>query len=186
MRARVGWLRPRVKPGFGPALTPRLGGWYLAGMKVHLRQIPQGQTLHVEGEEDAKPLGLEEAGAVPVSPLRFVLDVGVSEGGIFATGRVEVRVRVRCVVTLEEFEMDLVVDPFAMQMELTGGELMDLTPAVREDIHLVLPPHPRCDTGGGSTTRPAAYEGAPRASQHGSAGGSSAWDALDKLKPTSN
>ncbi|MDX2081506.1 MAG: hypothetical protein SFU53_12055 [Terrimicrobiaceae bacterium] len=155
-------------------------------MKVHLRQIPQGQTLHLEGEENPGPLGLEEAGATPVSPLRYSLDVGLSDGGLFATGRLEVRVRLRCVATLEDFEKDIVVDPFAMQMELSGGELMDLTPAAREDIHLVLPPHPRRDDGGGSTTRPAAYEGASRASQQGSAGGSSAWDALDKLKPTSH
>ncbi len=155
-------------------------------MKVHLRQIPQGETLHLEGEEDAGPLGLEEAGAVPVSPVRYWLDVGQSGSGIFATGRLEIRVRLRCVATLEEFEQDIEVDPFAVQLELTGNELMDLTPAVREDIHLVLPPYPRCDTGGGTTSRPAAMEGAFRASQKAPEGNPSAWDELDKLKPTSD
>ena len=56
-------------------------------MKVHLRQIPEGGTLHLEGEENAGPLGLEEAGAQAVGPLRYSLDVGLSEGGIFVTGR---------------------------------------------------------------------------------------------------
>ena len=32
-------------------------------MKIHLRQIPQGGTLHVEGDEDAGFLDLEEADA---------------------------------------------------------------------------------------------------------------------------
>ena len=32
-------------------------------MKVHIRQIPEGGTLHLEGEQDSSSLGLEEAGA---------------------------------------------------------------------------------------------------------------------------
>lgn len=153
-------------------------------MKVHCRQIPQGETLHLEGEEDAKPLGLGEAGATAVSPLSYSLDVGLSDGGLFATGRLAVRVRMQCVACLENFEMEIVVDPFAMQIELTGNELIDLTPAVREDIHLVLPPYPRCDTGGG-TKCPAAYEGAPLANQQQPGMTASAWDALDKLTSSS-
>ena len=35
-------------------------------MKIHLRQIPQGGTLHVEGVEDAGFLELEEAAHVRV------------------------------------------------------------------------------------------------------------------------
>jgi len=150
-------------------------------MKVHRLQIPQGETIHLEGEEDAGPLGLEEAGAEAVGPLGYSLDVGLSEGGLFATGRLEVRVRFECVACLEKFEQDVVVDPFALQLELSGNELIDLTPAVREDIHLSLPPYPRCDAGGG-TKCPAAYEGAPLAEQQQPGMTASAWDALDKLK----
>ncbi len=50
-------------------------------MKVHLHQIPQGGTLLIEGEEDASFLGLEEADAKALSPVRYTLDVGVSEAG---------------------------------------------------------------------------------------------------------
>ena len=150
-------------------------------MKVHCRQIPEGETLHIEGEENAGPLGLEEAGAAAVSPLSYTLDIGISEGGLFATGRVAVSVRRQCVACLGDFEQELVVDPFAMQIELTGNELIDLTPNVREDIHLVLPPHPRCDSEGGIKC-PAAYEGAPLANRQQPGMTASAWDALDKLK----
>ena len=145
-------------------------------MKVHIRQIPQGDTLHLEGEEDPAGLDLQEAGAVPVSPLSYSLDVGMSEGGLFATGRVSVRVRMQCVVCLADMEIDVVADPFSLQTELTGREQIDLTPFVREDIHLLLPPHPRCDSG---AECPA---GAPRTSLHPPEKGASAWDALDKLK----
>lgn len=146
-------------------------------MKVHLRQIPEGETLHLEGEESAAQLGLEEAGATPVSPLSYSLDVGVSDGGLFATGRVSVRVRMQCVVCLAEIEKDIVADPFSFQTELTGHEQIDLTPFVREDIHLLLPPHPRCDTGAACHAA-----GAPRTSLHPPETGASAWDALNKLK----
>ncbi|MEI8310702.1 MAG: hypothetical protein WCH98_08100 [Verrucomicrobiota bacterium] len=145
-------------------------------MKVHIRQIPQGETLHLEGEDDPSGLELQEAGATPVSPLSYSLDVGLSEGGLFATGRVSVRVRMRCVACLEDLELDIVADPFSLQTELTGREQLDLTPFVREDIHLLLPPHPRCDSGG---TCPA---GALRTSPQQPEMGASAWDALDKLK----
>ena len=47
-------------------------------MKIHLRQIPQGGTLHLEDAEEAGFLELEEIGASPVSPLEYALDVGVS------------------------------------------------------------------------------------------------------------
>ena len=145
-------------------------------MKVHIRQIPQGDTLHLEGEEDAARLDLQEAGATPVSPLSYSLDVGLSEGGIFATGRVSVRVRLQCVACLADFEMDIVAAPFSFQAELTGREQIDLTPFVREDIHLLLPPHPRCDSGA------ACPAGVPRTSLQQPEMGASAWDALDKLK----
>ena len=85
-------------------------------MKVHIRQIPQGDTLHLEGEEDAARLDLQEAGAAPVSPLSYSLDVGLSEGGIFATGHVSVRVRLQCVACLADFEKDIVADPFSFQL----------------------------------------------------------------------
>ncbi len=34
------------------------------------------------------------------------------------------------------------------QIDRTGPELVDLTPAIREDILLALPPYPRCDWDG--------------------------------------
>jgi uncharacterized metal-binding protein YceD (DUF177 family) len=152
-------------------------------MKVHLAQIPQGETLHLEGEEDASPLELETAGAVPVGPLEYSLDVGLSEGGLFATGRLAVPVRMTCVSCLEPFERLIEADPFALQMELPGPETLDLTPEVREDIHLLLPPHPKCDQGGdktcpahfptGAATSPMPMEAKARPA---------IWQALDQLK----
>jgi len=151
-------------------------------MKVHLRQIPAGGTLHLEGEEDPEFLDLQEAGAEPVGLLEYSLDAGLSDGGLFATGTVAQRVRMTCVSCLESFEREIVVDPFATQVELEGSELVDLTPEVREDIHLLLPAHPRCDQGGEKTCPahfPAGARTAPLPTEK--AARPAIWEALDQL-----
>lgn len=148
-------------------------------MKVHLNQIPEGSTLHLEGSCDAAPLGLGEAGAEPASPLAWSLDVGRSGSGIFATGSVSVDVAMECVVCLRRFTRTILVDPFATQIEIHGGGAIDLTPAIREDIHLALPSHPRCDFDG--RNRCPASTDRPQARRHN---GSAAWDALEQLTST--
>jgi uncharacterized metal-binding protein YceD (DUF177 family) len=137
---------------------------------VHLLQIP-AEGLVLEGEADAGLLDLGEINAKAAGPVRYRLDVGLSGGGLFATGRLSVAVEMVCVACLGQFIYEAVVDPFAVQMEID--------PSVREDLLLALPDHPRCDsildqscpfkqpeTGGGGN--PANAE--------------SAWDKLDKLK----
>lgn len=148
-------------------------------MKIHLRQIPQGETLHVEGEADAAFLELETADVQPISPVEYGLDVGISDGGLFAAGSVGVKVRMKCVACLEDFETEIRIDPFALQKELDGREEVDLAPEIREDIHLALPAHPRCDADGRKTC-PASFPQAPTDASTPS--GTAAWSALDKLK----
>jgi len=147
-------------------------------MKVHLHQIPSGTTLHIEGEEDTSFLDLEEAGFEAVSPVSYSLDVGVSESGVFAAGSIAVTIACKCVKCLERFEQTIEIDPFATQKELDGRELVDLTPEVREDIHLALPAYPHCDTVG--KICPASFPQAPVDDEETS--GAPAWDALDQLK----
>ena len=152
-------------------------------MKIHLRQIPQGGTLHLEDAEEARFLELEEIDASAVSPLRYVLDVGVSGGGIFATGRLSLRIRSRCVACLNEFETELIIEPFVFQGELEGRESVDLTTQMREDIHLALPAHPRCDADGRRIC-PARFSQAPADALQPP--GNAPWGALDKLKRLKN
>jgi len=147
-------------------------------MKVHLLQIPQGGNLHLEGEEDAAFLGLEEAGASAAGPLRYNLDIGTSDGGLFATGSLAVRVRFTCVVTLEPFEKEISIPDFATRVELGGAELVDLSPEIREDVHLALPAHPRSDA-----IPPGQFFSAEIASAENDGGQAGPWRALDQIKP---
>lgn len=151
-------------------------------MKVHLSQIPSGEILHLEGEEDSALLELDSADAEPIGPLYYSLDIGVSEGGLFATGYLFQEVRMTCVSCLEPFEKAIETDRFATQIELEGSESVDLTPEIREDILLLLPAHPRCDQGGDKPC-PAHFPATDRASslQTDKKTRPAIWAALDQL-----
>ena len=145
-------------------------------MKVHLKQIsPEG--LHLEGEEDCPipELAVEEVRCA--GPLRYKIDIGVSEGALWASGSLSQPVELRCVACLEKFQHEIVVPAFALHTELLGPEVIDLTPFMREDLLLNLPAHPHCDRDGGR---------ACKASYAEIAGGDLErkpdWSALDKLK----
>lgn len=148
-------------------------------MKIHLNQIPQDGG-HFEGEDPASILELGGTDIVPLTPVRYSLDVGTSDGGLFATGHLAVDLDLTCVGCLEHFTLPLEVDNFACQVELTGSEEIDLTDALKEDILLALPPHPRCDWSGGKqcpgVQRPASVEPQDGETRP------DVWGALDQLK----
>ena len=117
-------------------------------MKIHLRQIP-AEGLHVEGEEECPIPQLDPEEARCAGSLRYALDVGVSEGALWANGALTQPVELRCVRCLESFPFDIEVNDFTVHSELAGPEMVDLAPFMREDILLNLPAYPHCDREGG-------------------------------------
>ncbi len=117
-------------------------------MKIHLRQIPD-DGLRLEGEEDCPIPQLDPEEARCAGPLRYNLEVGISEGALWAKGELTQPVEMRCVRCLETFPFEIEVKDFAIHTELAGPELVDLMPFMREDILLNLPPYPHCDRDGG-------------------------------------
>src|SRR3954451_22068092 len=149
-------------------------------MKVHLQQIPPDGKRY-EGEDPGSILDLHEPDVQPVSGVHYQLDVGLSGGGLFATGRVGVTMRLLCVHCLERVARPVEVDDFACQLELTGSETVDLTEPVREDILLALPAHPHCDATGERVCRgvPAALLSPAESNEEEAP---NVWGALDQLK----
>ena len=151
-------------------------------MKVHINQIPE-EGLHLEGEDPSSILELNDPLVKPRSGVRYALDIGLSDGGLFATGKLAVDLNVECVACTKKFTYPLRINDFAMQKELHGPEIVDLTDQMREDILLALPPYPRCDWNGQSVCKGAAREIIETTE---SPSESHTWDELDKLKFKSN
>jgi uncharacterized protein len=126
-------------------------------MKIHTLQIPP-EGKHLEGEDPASIFELPEPDCQPVTPVAYSLDVGISNGGIFATGNLSTRFRLRCVRCLEPFEMPIQCAEFACQKTLTNSETVDLTEEIREDILLALPAHPSCERDGGQVCASLSFE----------------------------
>jgi uncharacterized metal-binding protein YceD (DUF177 family) len=125
-------------------------------MKIHILQIPP-EGRHFEGMEPASVLDVNEAKTVATAPLRYSLDVGLSDGGLFATGLLESIFNVECVSCLDTFEYPICIPNFACQVDLHGAEQIDLTDHLREDILLALPAHPHCDWNGSRLCRGASF-----------------------------
>jgi len=147
-------------------------------MKVHTKQIPE-DGLHLEGEEPAAILELEDPLLKARGPVRWALDIGLSDGGLFATGKLAVDLDAHCVACLKKFTYPVRVENFATQVELHGPETVDLTDQMREDILLALPPYPHCDWNGRSVCKGATRKTNESPASHDE---SHTWDELDKLK----
>ena len=65
-------------------------------MKVHLKQIPP-DGLHLEGEEDCLISDLESEGVRCVGPMQYKIDLGISDGSLWANGSLTQPVELTCV-----------------------------------------------------------------------------------------
>ena len=117
-------------------------------MKIHLRRIPD-EGLRLEGEEECPIPQLDPNEVQCAGPLRYALDLGISGHALWAKGELTQPVELHCVRCLEAFPFDLRVKDFAVHLELSGPEMVDLTPFMREDLLLNLPAYPHCDREGG-------------------------------------
>jgi uncharacterized metal-binding protein YceD (DUF177 family) len=113
-------------------------------MKIHLKQIA-AEGLHLEGDETCPIPELEKDGIRCIGPLHYNLDLGVSNGALWANGSLTQPVELSCVSCLEKFVHEIKVPAFAIHMELHGPETVDLSPLIREDLLLNLPAYPHCD-----------------------------------------
>ena len=147
-------------------------------MKVHLLQVPP-EGVHLVGKEEREILDLNEPHVRPRNQVAYDLKVGASGTSLFAVGRLWVDVELECVSCLRKFVYPLVVPDLAAQVALTGPEVIDLTPLIREDILLVLPAHPRCDWDGTTACPGPRVQG--QAADKEPTKVPSAWDALDDL-----
>ena len=150
-------------------------------MKLHLKQIPS-EGSRLEGEENCLIPELESEGIKCLGPMRYSIDVGISDGSLWVNGVLKQNVELTCVACLEKFAYEIAVPRFTVHTEVAGPEVVDLTPYMREDILLNLPAHPRCDREGGRVCREARPKYSNLEEQEREAKREHDWEALDKLK----
>ena len=150
-------------------------------MKIHLRQIPS-EGKHLEGEIDCPITDFESDDVKCAGPLRYSLDVGKNHDALWANGSLQQPVTLRCVGCLEKFEHTIEIPNFAVHTELAGPEVIDLSPFMREDILLNLPPYPKCDRHGGRQCPAANAIDVTDDEATAQKKREAAWAELDKLK----
>jgi uncharacterized protein len=145
-------------------------------MKIHLKQIPP-HGLHFQGEEDCPIQEFGSEGIRCSGPLHYDIDVGVADGGLWASGSLSQPVELHCVSCLQKFVHEIRVPSFAVHTELHGPETIDLTPFIREDLLLNLPVHPHCDRDGDRVCDAKKVQTEEQGARR-----KSDWSVLDKLK----
>ena len=147
-------------------------------MKIHLQQIPEG-GVHLEGQEKADILELNDPAIRSLQDVTYSLFAQVEKNNVLVTGQLSLELELECVSCLRRFHYASNVPDFVYETAREGRETIDLTPAIREDILLVLPSHPRCDWDGHTECpglrieKGTSIESVPEAPN--------AWDALDEL-----
>ena len=159
-------------------------------LTINLRLL-EDEPHQFAGELPPEELGcgdLDELIHTP-EPLEYDLEAQLLEQELLVQGSLRLALHCECARCLKPFVQPLELEGWAAALPLEGeervpveGDLVDLTPWVREDILLTFPQHPLCDPG---------CRGLPGAAPGGTGKtkdaqqvmeASSAWAELNKLK----
>ena len=141
-------------------------------MKINLRHIPP-EGKRYTGDEDIADLKLDAELYRFEEPVHYELEATLTGGGLLVRGTLQTRVRATCVRTVESFYLPVFIEEFSVHLPDEQGDIVDLTPHIREDILLALPAHP---------VSPEASKAVPLAGQEPPTQRSAAWDMLEKIK----
>jgi uncharacterized metal-binding protein YceD (DUF177 family) len=158
---------------------------------INIQQLQRNSSSNVRGEIEVADLGivgLDEC-ISPGLPLKYNLEVTMTEDGILMQGSLEITVKLTCVRCLTESEKCYRLESWTGYGALNGedalpveSDCVDLTPVIREDILLAFPLHPTCEGGCKGTLRLPVEEKDSNAGSQKDAPAASVWRELDKLK----
>jgi uncharacterized metal-binding protein YceD (DUF177 family) len=154
---------------------------------INLRHLDH-HNLCIESELSVEELDIDTRDKVIrlAEPLRYRLEVQRLDNGLLVEGKLALPLQCQCVRCLKTFRHEVKLPQWTCHLPFSGedavpvvNDMVDLTPAVREDILLEFPQHPLCDLE--CAGLPIGNSG--RNNQAGPvAPGSSAWAELNKLK----
>jgi len=156
-------------------------------VKVNLRHLEEA-NVRLEGELLPEELEIENVDELIHSndPLKYDLEIERANNNLLVQGNLSLEVQCECARCLKPFQQQLELSPWEAIIPLEGEEkvevvndLVDLTPAIREDVLLALPQHPLCRQE--CTGLPLKNIG-PSSGTSQTGEPSSAWAELNKLK----
>jgi uncharacterized metal-binding protein YceD (DUF177 family) len=145
-------------------------------MEINLRHIP-AEGKHYVGDENPADLKIENPLFRFEKPIHYDLEAIINGRGVLVRGTLRTSVQATCVRTLEPFELPVNIEDFTVLVEEVAGDIVDLTPHIREDILLGLPAHP---------VNPKAPKEVSLSHDAPPAKGSAAWEKLEQLKEKLN
>lgn len=141
-------------------------------MQINLHHIP-AEGKHYEGDETASELGIENPLYQFEEPIHYDFEATLNGKGVLVQGSLRTTVKATCVRTLEPFILPVNIEDFTVLVDEVSGDIVDLTPHIREDILLELPAHP---------VNPNAPKAVQLTDEAPPAKGSAAWEKLEQLK----
>jgi len=154
-------------------------------VKVNLRHLEEDH-VRIEGELSPEELEIENLDELIHinEPLKYELEIERANNNILVQGSLSLEVDCECARCLKPFREQLDLTPWEAIVPLEGEEkvpvvndLVDLTPAIREDVLLALPQHPLCKQECTGLPLNNASSGTRQTGET-----SSAWAELNKLK----
>lgn len=115
-------------------------------LTVDPRSIPPDGS-RIEGEIDPEDLGLSFEGVTGVGALAYDLTVELIGAELLVRGSLAVPVEFSCSRCLKPTTREISSDSYSFNANAEGGEEIDLTDSIREDIIIALPLKPLCDEG---------------------------------------
>jgi len=145
-------------------------GWLI--MEINLRHIPAEGKRYV-GDDSPADLKIESPLFRFEKPIHYDLEATLNGRGVLVRGTLSTSVQATCVRTLEPFDLPVNIEDFTVLVEEVSGDIVDLTPHMREDILLELPAHP---------VNPSAPKAVEMTNEPPPEKGSAAWEKLEQIK----
>jgi len=112
-------------------------------LEINTSLLPE-EGLTLSGELDGSLFDLSNRDAKPVSSLSYDLSAQCFESELLLQGSLEATFEFQCVVTNRPFLKTISLDNCAIAIEVHSG-VTDATEALREEVLIEFPAHPRCD-----------------------------------------
>ncbi|NGO39614.1 hypothetical protein G4L39_09430 [Limisphaera ngatamarikiensis] len=157
-------------------------------LQVSLERLVR-EEVRLAGTLTAEELELETRDAMiaVAGPLRYAFQVTRVTNDLLLEGRLEIELDCTCVRCLRPVRHRVLLEDWRCVVPLTGpervipeGDVVDLTPYVRDDILLAFPLHPLCEPGCPGLLHSESGRAASTGFQEGW-GAPSVWSKLDEL-----